>query len=207
MKTSENIAELAKAMSEAQRNIKPAVKDGLNPHFRSKYTSISSVWESMREPMMSLGLTVWQDVTTQDKLVSVETRIVHSSGQWVEFGPLTMPVSKPDAQGFGSGISYAKRYALCAAIGIVSSDEDDDASSAVDRSTGEVKPSRHQDIQVPHIPLNEKQKEEIECLLSGIDDKDWIESMKAKAKVKDFADISAERFSGLIKALSAKVSE
>lgn len=134
MKTSDQINEIGQAMAKAQSIMKPALKDGLNPHFKSKYSDITSVWEALRIPMTSNGLTVWQDITTGEKTVSVSTRIVHSSGQWVEFGPLCIPVTKVDAQGFGSATSYAKRYALCAAVGIVSDDDDDDAEKAVDRS-------------------------------------------------------------------------
>ncbi len=133
MKTSENIQDIAKAMSLAQQQLKPAAKDSVNPHYKSKYSDISSVWDAIREPIASNGLTIWQDVTTQDKTVSVTTRIVHSSGQWVEFGPLCVPMSKMDAHGVGSAISYGKRYALCAAIGVVSADEDDDANHAVNK--------------------------------------------------------------------------
>lgn len=130
MRTSEDIKDIAKAMSEAQRVMKPAVKDSLNPHFKSKYSDISSVWESIRDPLTNQGLTVWQDVTTEERQVSITTRIVHISGQWVEFGPLSVPMSKADAHGVGSAISYAKRYALCAAVGVVSGDEDDDGNAA-----------------------------------------------------------------------------
>lgn len=201
MKTSETIDLLAKAMAEAQNKIKPAAKDGLNPHFKSKYTSIASVWESLRDPMTSNGLTVWQDVTTNERGVSVETRIVHSSGQWVEFGPLTMPVSKQDAQGFGSVISYSKRYALCAAIGIVSSDEDDDANSAVNKNTGEVK-NPPKEI----IPLTQFQIDQIKGLEDAIEDKAWIANLKERIRVKEFSEINPDDFKRLIITLEQKVS-
>jgi hypothetical protein len=134
MKTSEQINELAKAMALAQNQMRPASKDGLNPHFRSRYSNISSVWDSIREPLTANGLTVWQDVETIDKSVSVTTRVIHNSGQWVEFGPLIIPLVKFDPQAIGSATSYAKRYALCAAIGVVSDDEDDDGEKAQARN-------------------------------------------------------------------------
>ena len=138
MKNSENINELATAMSKAQSAMKPAIKDSINPHYKSKFSNLTSVWESMRIPFTSNGLTVWQDITTCDKTVSVTTKVVHSSGQWVEFGPLTIPLGKFDAQGVGSATSYAKRYALCAALGIVSDDDDDgEAASAPIRNKPE----------------------------------------------------------------------
>lgn len=131
MKTSESINELSKAMALAQGQMKPAPKDALNPHFKNKYSDISSIWESMRQPLTSNGITVWQDVTTEETKVCVTTRLVHNSGQWVEFGPLCIPLSKKDAHGIGSAITYAKRYALCASIGVVQGDEDDDGNEAI----------------------------------------------------------------------------
>lgn len=132
MKTSEEIIEVSKALCLAQQQMKPAIKDSTNPHFRSKYSDLSSIWESIRTPVTSNGLSIWQDVTTCEKSVSVTTRVTHISGQWVEFGPLSIPLIKQDAQSIGSAISYGKRYALCAAVGVVS-DDDDDGEKAMGR--------------------------------------------------------------------------
>lgn len=130
MKTSENIIEISKAMNLLQREMRPAIKDSTNPHFRSKYSDLASVMDAIREPVGNNGLSIWQDATLEDIGVSVTTRIVHVSGQWVEFGPLTIPIGKKDAHAVGSACSYGKRYALCAALGVVS-DDDDDGNKAV----------------------------------------------------------------------------
>jgi len=137
MRNSENINELAAALSKAQSQMKPAAKDLANSHFKNRYSTITAVWEVVREPVTANGLTIWQDITTCDKTVSVTTKVVHVSGQWVEFGPLTIPLSKFDAQGVGSATSYAKRYALCAALGVVSDDDDGEAASAPIRNKNE----------------------------------------------------------------------
>lgn len=129
MKTSENIVEIAKAMNFAQKAMRPALKDATNPHFRSKYSDLASVMEAIREPIGNNGLSIWQDATFDENGVNITTRVVHVSGQWIEFGPLTIPVGKRDAHAVGSACSYGKRYALCAALGVVS-DEDDDGNKA-----------------------------------------------------------------------------
>jgi len=179
MKTSENINEIAKAMSLAQQQMKPAVKDSVNPHFKSKYSDISAVWEAIRDPITTNGLTIWQDVITQEKSVSVTTRIVHLSGQWVEFGPLTIPLSKFDAHGVGSSTSYAKRYALCAAIGVVSGDEDDDANQAV--STPKERQSKT--VTRPIEIKNDINHPEVQTFLSKVTNKeDFIKYMYATMK-------------------------
>ena len=133
MKTSEQIDKLAEAMAKAQGELKPALKDSVNPAFRSKYADLTSVWDACRGPLTTQGLVVWQDVTTEPEGIAVTTRIAHTSGQWVEFGPLTVPLMKHDAHGVGSATSYAKRYALSAAVGVVS-DDDDDGAQAVERA-------------------------------------------------------------------------
>lgn len=129
MKTSESIKELAAAMVKVQKSMRPASKDALNPHFKSKYADLSSVWEACRGPLNDNNITVWQNVTSDEKSVSVFTLLVHTSGEWVEFGPLSVPLTKMSAHEVGSATSYGKRYALAAAIGVVS-EEDDDGNAA-----------------------------------------------------------------------------
>ena len=135
MQTSEQINEIAAAMAAVQGEMKPALKDATNPHFKSKYADLSSVFEAIRGPLSKHGLTVWQDLGNDDRGVTVRTRIIHKSGQWVEFGPLAIPAGKQDAQGLGSAATYARRYGLSAALGVVA-DLDDDGNAAV-RTNGD----------------------------------------------------------------------
>lgn len=129
MITSESINEIATALAKAQAAMKPAIKDANNPAFRSKYADLTAVWDACRGPLTSNGIAVLQDVTFLSDKVAVTTRLVHSSGQWMEFGPLPVPSAKQDAHGVGSATSYARRYALSAAVGIVA--DDDDGNGAV----------------------------------------------------------------------------
>lgn len=146
MKTSEQINEIAKAMSLVQKEMKPAIKDSVNPHFKSRFCDLESVWGAIRIPLTANNLTVWQDVISEEKGVSVITRIVHHTGQWVEFGPLTIPLSKFDAQAVGSATSYAKRYSLCAALGVVGSDEDDDGEKAMPKALPSLNDSQFEEF-------------------------------------------------------------
>lgn len=130
MQTSESIDALSAAMAMAQGEMKPAVKDATNPHFKAKYADLSSVFEAVRQPFAKHGLSVWQELVNADNGVKVTTRLVHKSGQWVEFGPLAVPAFKQDAQGLGSAATYARRYGLAAALGVCA-DEDDDGNGAV----------------------------------------------------------------------------
>lgn len=129
MRTSEAIDALSAAMAAAQGDMKPAVKDATNPHFKSKYADLSSVFEAVRGPFKANGLSVWQELGNAEGGVTVTTRLVHKSGQWVEFGPLYVPAGKQDAQGLGSAATYARRYGLASALGVCA-DEDDDGNAA-----------------------------------------------------------------------------
>jgi len=133
MTTSDQINEIATACAKAQLELKPAVKDATNPAFRSKYADLAAIVEASRV-YAKHGVAVFQDPTTDESGVAVRTRLVHSSGQWIEFGPLTVPMAKRDAHGTGSATTYAKRYALSAALGI-SADEDDDGNAASQPTT------------------------------------------------------------------------
>jgi hypothetical protein len=128
MKTSENIDEIAKAIGLAQAEMGGAMKDGTNPHFKSGFASLTSVIFSVKEPFYNNGLSFVQPTIRTDGYVGCVTRIMHTSGQWVE-GELTLPLSKQDPQGAGSAITYARRYSLMSMVGLPTTD--DDAESAM----------------------------------------------------------------------------
>ena len=130
MNKSESIAGLAAALAKAQGQMKGAVKDSANPFFKSKYADLASVVEAIRAAFSANGLSYIQTVQSSDlDEVRVETMILHSSGEWISCGVLALPVSKNDAQGYGSALTYARRYSLSAAVGVAP--EDDDGNAAV----------------------------------------------------------------------------
>ena len=139
MQTSETINELAAALSKAQAQMQTAKKGAENPHFRSKYADLASVWEACRAALTAHGLSVLQSprmtFNGTTGLVEVETRLMHSSGQWMA-DTITVPVSKLDAQGVGSAVTYARRYALAAFVSVAP--DDDDGNGAVSGGPVEV---------------------------------------------------------------------
>jgi hypothetical protein len=133
MKTSDTITKIADALVKAQAAMKPAIKDSRNPHFNSKYADLASVWDAIREPLTSNGLSVIQMVGSNElEKTTLTTRVTHVSGEWIE-STWQIPVGKQDPQGLGSAISYARRYALASAIGVVQ--DDDDGNAAMPRQT------------------------------------------------------------------------
>jgi hypothetical protein len=132
MQKSEQLNELAKAMSAVQLELRPASKDANNPFFKSKYADLNSVWNACRDLLGKHGLAVIQGNSVGlDGTVIVETILTHSSGQWIQ-SELALPLAKTDPQGVGSAITYGRRYGLAAIIGIVA-DEDDDGRETVSR--------------------------------------------------------------------------
>ena len=130
MEQSDKTDELFKALANAQATLEPAVKDAFNPHLKTKYADLASVWDAARAPLADNGLSAVQEVIGAERGVGVTTQINHISGQWLRLGPLFIPADKVNAQGYGSAISYGKRYGLCAALGIVSEDDDDGAAAS-----------------------------------------------------------------------------
>ena len=124
MERSENINELATALSKAQGVIVPASKDSDNPFFKSKYADLAAVWEVARDPLHKNGLAVVQHPSAEGNVVTVETVLTHASGQWMA-SKLTMNAKDASPQAIGSCITYLRRYALSSVVGIASEIDDD----------------------------------------------------------------------------------
>jgi len=134
---SESIANLAKALSIVQGKLTYATKDSANPFFKSKYADLESVWDSCRSLLSENGLAVMQFpglYSELDKSMSLTTVLSHQSGEWIS-QEMSVPVTKADAQGAGSALSYMRRYSLAAVIGVVSANQEDDDGNAASSKT------------------------------------------------------------------------
>jgi hypothetical protein len=131
MKASETIVELATALAKAQGQIEDATKDGINPAFRSKYADLAAVRAVIREPLAANDLAIMQFPRTRQGYAEVETMLVHKSGEFVS-ETLEIPVSKFDAHGIGSGITYGRRYGLMSILCLAA--VDDDGNAAVEKA-------------------------------------------------------------------------
>lgn len=142
MQRSESIGKLAEALSKAQGAMKGAKKDSENPFFKSKYADLASVWDACREPLSLNGLAIMQ-LTEREPSgeVAVETVLTHSSGEWMS-SRVTMKALKDDPQGIGSCISYARRYALAAMVGVYQEDDDANAASQAGAKKETARPSQ-----------------------------------------------------------------
>ena len=128
--TSPTIASLAKALSAAQGEVEGAVKGKANPAFRSKYADLAAVWDACREALTKHGLAVVQSPgPCADGRMEMTTMLAHASGEWMR-GTLTIPLGKADAHGYGSAVTYSRRFALAAFVGVAPEDDDGNAAAA-----------------------------------------------------------------------------
>lgn len=135
-------AKIASAFVKAQKAFGPALKSATNPHFRSRYADLSACVEAVIDALNANGIALMQKTYECKDGVMVETVFIHDSGEVMESGLLHVPATKQDAQGYGSALTYARRYSLMAACGIAPEDDDGNAASRrVEKPTTKVDPS------------------------------------------------------------------
>jgi hypothetical protein len=128
------------AFVKAQKAFGPALKTSTNPHFRSRYADLSACVEAVIDALNDNGIGLIQTTHECESGVTVETLLVHETGQTITSGKLHVPASKQDAQGYGSALTYARRYSLMAICGIAPEDDDGNrASKPVEVRAVEVK--------------------------------------------------------------------
>ena len=121
--------QIATALVKAQKAFGPALKTATNPHFKSRYADLAACVEAVIGGLNDNGIALIQRNSLDDSGVTVETVFVHESGEMLECGKLHVPAAKHDPQGYGSALTYARRYSLMAACGIAPEDDDGNAGS------------------------------------------------------------------------------
>jgi hypothetical protein len=120
---------IAAAFVAAKRAFAPALKTNTNSHFKNKYVDLASCLEAVNEALLDNGIAVYQETFEAPDGVCVETCFLHESGETLRMGKLHVPAAKHDPQGYGSALTYARRYSLMAACGIAAEDDDGNAAS------------------------------------------------------------------------------
>lgn len=203
MQHSEHINELAAALAKAQGEITGALKDSANPFFKSKYADLASCWDACREPLSKNGLAIVQSPEMGADGLTLTTLLTHSTGQWIRSVFRMLP--KDDTpQGVGSALTYARRYALAALIGIAQ--VDDDGNQASGRGNGQAYAEPHQ----PKGDLGKNISDDIAMAaatkMRGILESDVDEAVKA-LHVLDHHDVlnrEHDLYSAASSCLSAK---
>jgi hypothetical protein len=120
---------IAQAFIKAKKSFAPALKDKTNPAFRSKYADLGACLEAVDDALLDNGIAVYQETFEDSSGVTVETVFLHESGETIRSGKLHVPAAKQDPQGYGSALTYARRYSLMAACGIAPEDDDGNAAT------------------------------------------------------------------------------
>ena len=133
IETSADTAKLDTALAKAQGEFPAAIKDSNNPAFKTKYADLSAIMEAIRPALAKHGLSLTQwPVHSEDNRVHMVTRIAHA-GEWIR-GTFSMPCDKQNAHGYGSIITYLRRYCAGSCLGVIT-DLDDDGNAASSRPT------------------------------------------------------------------------
>lgn len=163
MNTSENINEIASALAKAQSEVKNPSFNRVNPHFKSKYADLGEVLGVVRPALSKYGIALMQMTDFGDNGIVLHTRLTHSSGQWIES---TYPVSNLGThQAMGAALTYAKRQALSAIVGVAG--EDDTDGEDAKESTAGVKPQAKKPVK-PASLSSEKSTEALDSMMADL---------------------------------------
>lgn len=117
------LGKIASALAKAQLEIEGAKRDSENPYFKSQYADLAAVWDACHKHLNAKDIAIVQTLKGGDGSVTVETKLIHSSGEWID-STITLRPKTNDPQGIGSAITYARRYALAAITGVCPVDDD-----------------------------------------------------------------------------------
>lgn len=124
-----DIGKLAGSLAKAQGSITGALKDSANPFFKSKYADLAACWDACRKPLSEHGLAVIQTTEIRGEFVTIVTLLAHESGEWIR-SRLPMKPKDFSPQAVGSTMTYARRYALAAMVGLAQVDDDAEAGQS-----------------------------------------------------------------------------
>lgn len=156
MKTSDSIVAIAKALLKVQKAITFAHTDSNNPFFKSKYADLPTVIDAIKPQLNDNEIVYIQTPTPSEPgTLALTTRLLHSSGEWIEDTAI-VPLPKADPQGYGSAMTYARRYSLAAITGLY---QDDDDGNAASRTS--VPMPKAKEVQEPEPRPAEKYREEM----------------------------------------------
>lgn len=170
MKTSENIDQLVTALAAAHLEIETIPMTGENPHFKNKFSTLADIYGATNKQLSKNGLAYIQAPCIQDGRVVIATRLSHKSGQWVQT-ELSLKPQQDSPQQIGSAITYGRRYALSAMLGIAG-EEDDDGEIAQGRGPTKNKNDNNEN--------NEKPDKDAQKKIFDKNDPAWIGSLKGR---------------------------
>ena len=154
MNKSESIKELATALAKFQEEVTNPKNTADNPFFKSKYAPLNDVLTLVRPILSKNGLSLLQSPSVGGERIIITSMLMHSSGEWIELDPLMLKADKVTAQGAGSAITYGRRYAVSAILGISSEDDDDGNGASKQGGKPDNKPRQNTPPPKKDSPIN-----------------------------------------------------
>lgn len=191
-------ASLHSAMALAFSEIEAATKSANNPHFKSKYADIGAVIDAIKPALIKHGLFFTQHPQPSEDGVTVETMLHHASGETMSLGSLYLPANKRDAQGFGSALTYARRYALQTAFGVPTEDDDGNAASRAAAGHSQVGAVSQQQ------PISDEQLVRLQSLIQAT--KSNVNAFCQRLKVDALNNLPSTRFGEALELLETKLA-
>ncbi|MFH0957300.1 MAG: ERF family protein [Pseudomonadota bacterium] len=170
MEKSESITKLASDLVKMAANLKPVAFDSENPFFKSRYSSLASVMESVRPALAQNNLAIVQATIIDNEpqlRVSVETWLIHSSGEWLK-STISLKPLQDNPQAIGSTISYGRRYGVSALLGVTSEFEDNDAEIAMNRGSEKPASTKRAAETAKKTPIADSQKNNDTLLIQDL---------------------------------------
>lgn len=212
LSTSDTIGAIAKALAAAQLEMGPAIKDRVGripgkdgkAGYEYRYATLATCFEAI-QPLHKNGIAVTQIPIGCDNGVLVATLLIHESGEWIR-GEMWMPVTQQTPQGYGSALTYARRYGLTALCGLASDDDDGEAASQ-----GQQKPSARQSrapAPSPAPTTREVDPKVFQALCDRVDQAETVAAVNTVAvgakKAGDEGAISRDQLEAIKRAVTNK---
>ena len=167
--------QIAKAFVAAKRAFSPALKDKTNPHFRTKYADLGACLDAVNDALLDQNIALYQETSEDSTGVTVETVFLHESGETFRGGKLHVPASKQDPQGYGSALTYARRYSVMAACGIAAEDDDGNAAAKA-KAAAEAKAEA--DAKLARKSVNQISEQDLNIALNSVAHAQTLDDLK-----------------------------
>lgn len=195
MNKSESITKLASALIGFNSEVSKIAKDASNPFHKNKYATLDQIIDEVRPILNKNKLAVMQNVSGEEGTMTVKTLLLHESGEWMESTGTTLKLAKNDPQGAGAGITYARRYDLCAFLSLNTGDDDDgNSASGINVKKDSITQKQVGVLKVKALEFAKLRGQELEAVYEAM-------------KIKDITQLTAKQADAAIKKLEGWIEK